>query len=123
MDSTKPNELSADASTWVSWVRDLFQWTHDPASAEVFYFEANRMLYAQGHLEDALKGMARFFRTNPGSKIRDSISGSHLDTYVASEKWEWAYELCEEFLKIEAWKKTEFHEKVLVAAGDTSSRS
>ncbi|HUP58752.1 MAG TPA: hypothetical protein VM598_14935, partial [Bdellovibrionota bacterium] len=40
--------------------------------------------------------------------------------YVASEKWEWAYGLCEELLKIEQWKKTEFHEKVLATAGDTS---
>jgi tetratricopeptide (TPR) repeat protein len=120
MEGVKPNELPPEVTTWVSWVRDLVQWTRDPVSSEVFFFEANRMLYAQGHIEESLKGMAKFFRTNPHSKYAIPSAALILDTYVASEKWEWAYELCEEYLKQEAWKKTEFHEKVLATAGDTS---
>jgi tetratricopeptide (TPR) repeat protein len=118
--TTKPIELQPDARAWVSWVADLNTMTKDPASAEVFTFEANRMLYAQGHIDEALKGMARFFRANPTSRYAIPSAALILDTYVASEKWEWAYELCEEYLKIDAWKKTEFHEKVTIAAGDTS---
>ena len=112
-------QLPDTVSEWVAWVDEYPRVSMQPA-AEVFVFEAARILYAQGDYRRALGNLASFVRERPKSKYAIPAASLILDTYVASQEWDLANMTASDFMKVDAWKGTDFRNRVSDVAGATN---
>ena len=114
-------QIGPEIATWFKWVDEYVYSPHSPKlnSGEVFLFEANRLMYSMGYVEDAVKRFRTFLEKYPKSRYAAPSGALVLDTYVASEAWEKGNDVATDFLKIADWKTTEFYKRVLEVAADT----
>ncbi|MCM2322931.1 MAG: hypothetical protein NDJ90_06680, partial [Oligoflexia bacterium] len=91
-----------------------------PLPTDNFVFEANRALYAQSHLEDALQRMQKFIRRRAGSALAAPTASLVLDTYIAGEEWSKTREAAADFMKVKELNTGDFEKKLYAVAGDAS---
>ncbi|MGZ3699851.1 MAG: tetratricopeptide repeat protein, partial [Bdellovibrionota bacterium] len=115
---TPSSAIPPQAAEWVSWVA-AFPQEKQWAAIEVFVFEADRFLYSQGHLEEALANLKALMHAHPTSKFAVPAASLVLDTEVASEHWSEANTYATELLGSVEPGKTEFRARLLEIASDS----
>jgi hypothetical protein len=103
---------------WITWIDTHLQ--HSTAGTENFYFEANRALYAHGHILDALKRLNTFAEENPKSDYAIPSASLVLDTFIVTADWQELLKKTEEYLDVDEWKNLPFHKRLFVASADAS---
>lgn len=111
-----PSGLDPLLSEWVGWIDAHV--SHSEEKTESFVFEANRALYAQGHVAAAVERMARFSSKHPESRFSVPQASLVLDTYIASADWERTHDLANEFMEVPAWKQGDFSKRLFAVASD-----
>jgi hypothetical protein len=115
--------LNAGYLQWVAFVESIerFYRNYPPGHRiEFFRFEANRTLYAQGHVRDALEKMKPFIKRNPGGQFAVPTARLLVDTLVASQAWAECESTASELLKLQGWKDAQFQKNLYVTAADSS---
>lgn len=77
-----------------------------------YLYESNRVIYANGKVEEGATGLKNFAITYPESDLSAAAGSLVIDTYLASEKWDLAIATIEEFKKISRWKDPQFIKKL-----------
>jgi TolA-binding protein len=103
---------------WITWIDTHLQ--HSTAGTENFYFEANRALYAHGHILDALKRLNTFAEDNPKSDYAIPSASLVLDTLITTADWPELLKKTEEYMDIDEWKNSPFHKRLFTASADAS---
>jgi TolA-binding protein len=103
---------------WILWLDTHLQ--HSTAGTENFYFEANRALYAHGHILDALKRLNTFAEDNPKSDYAIPSASLVLDTYIVTGDWPELLKKTEEYLDMDEWKNLPFHKRLFTASADAA---
>lgn len=116
LQSTQLKPLEPSLGEWITWVDTHVKKTNDPI--ENFSFEASRSLYAQGHVLPAVIRLQEFAEDHPVSKFAIPSAALVLDSYLASQDWEKLHELATDFMKVKAWKTTEFDKRLFATAAD-----
>ncbi|MCM2278515.1 MAG: hypothetical protein NDJ89_10615 [Oligoflexia bacterium] len=117
----RDTELDPALAEWVQWIdRHVKLSGRASESADNFVFEANRALYAQNHLPDALARMGAFVKRRPGSTFASPTASLMLDTYIAGQDWERTHDLAEELMKYKPLNTGAFQKKLLAVAADAS---
>ncbi len=114
---------------WINWLdihakhyfKTMKKSAKKPADrTEAFLFEANRALYAQGHILRSVERMKTFAEDHPSSEFAVPSASLVIDTYVTSAEWDKTNRLALDFLDEEAWEGTEFNKRLVVIAADSS---
>ena len=110
--------LSKPTQQWVSWI-DQYEANPHQDAADLYQFEASRILYVSGHIEDAITRLRRLIKAYPQSTQVVAASSLILDTYIASEKWEEANLQATEFMKAAPPAQAAYRAKLLEVASDS----
>jgi tetratricopeptide (TPR) repeat protein len=116
-DSAKAPQILTE---WVTWI-DAYV-SHAGASASAtdnFEFEANRCLYAQGEINQAMDRMRNFALRRSDSSFAIPAATLVVDTEIASGDWSRLYAQLGEFLRVGSWKNTAFDRRIYTLAADT----
>ncbi len=129
----RPRQLEPEAAQRPELRRDYVQWRDflDEVEAshkekvphpkiEFFRFEANRALYASGHIRDATERMKDFIRRNPAGQYAVPSAKLVLDSLIAGKDWAATETLAIEFLKLQGWKDPGFPRELYVLAADSA---
>ncbi|HUP57572.1 MAG TPA: tetratricopeptide repeat protein [Bdellovibrionota bacterium] len=104
-------------SEWIEWIDEHL----DEASlvgADHFAFEANRVLYGRGQVNEAFKRLKEFSLQYPKSKVSIPSATLVVDTAIASGRWDRVVETADEFVAVKDWKGTPFSKRVHQIASD-----
>ncbi|OFZ55336.1 MAG: hypothetical protein A2428_12865 [Bdellovibrionales bacterium RIFOXYC1_FULL_54_43] len=120
--NARKKDVPKPVQDWIGWVRSAAQQKDERrrVAAEVFVFEANRILYSLGHVSDAVSELIAFTKACPKSSYASGSAALAIDTYVASGDWPTANALAVEFGQYANWKGTGFEKKLGSIASDTS---
>lgn len=114
---TRTSGVDTQLVEWVGWVDAYSQ--KNKELPESFAFEANRCLYAQGAIFDAVKRSERLALEHPGSKHAQASATLVIDTYVASADWAGLHAAIERFSAVKDWENSEFSRKLATLSADT----
>ena len=120
--STPPVELAPEVKQWISWIDDYSKAAGKNISpdAEVFQFEATRLLYAQGHITESINRATLLISQYPSSRYAAPAVALIMDTYVAGEEWEKVRDTAQAFLARPEFKKATFTPQLIQMAEDSS---
>ncbi|MEK6579908.1 MAG: hypothetical protein AABZ55_11830, partial [Bdellovibrionota bacterium] len=104
---------------WLQWLNAYEAYKVGGDTLDVFVFEANRALYAQSRLNEALPRLKTFVENKPNSQYAVPTASLLLDTYIASSDWERAYEYSKYLIERGFGAGKEFGKKLGVVNGDT----
>lgn|GEM_PF-2500229 len=113
MNSNLPVALPAESQEWISWIDDYASevgsaYTPHSAELQVFQFEANRLLYASGQLEESFRRSKKFMAQYPNSKYAAAAAALMLDTYVAGQDWPKVRSITQNYLSKAEFKNAVF---------------
>lgn len=106
---------------FVAWVLDpneLGLETKNYAEADLYFLQANRVLYQYGEVDKAFRLMSQFIESASDSKVAPIVAGILLDTLVASQKWKEVVELSSRLEKSTASNDETFKRRVKVVKED-----
>lgn len=105
---------------WVKWIDwHLDKYGHKDEGISQYLFEANRNLYFLKASDPVLARMKQFALKYPTSKYAIPQATLTLDTAILSEQWERVWLLTQDYVDVDAWKKTDFY-KLLIKTGSQS---
>ncbi|MCM0606402.1 MAG: hypothetical protein KA715_09960 [Xanthomonadaceae bacterium] len=111
---------SGEFREWVKWIDwHLDKYGHKDEGVSQFLYEANRNLYLLKASDPVLTRLKTFAMKHPTSKYAIPQATLTLDTAILSEQWERAWLLTQDFVDVDAWKKTDFY-KLLIQTGSKS---
>jgi tetratricopeptide (TPR) repeat protein len=112
--------VPAESAQWIGWL-DQYEASKGHEPVDSFLFEAGRIVYASGRVEDAVNRFKRMLAAYPASKHSVSVSSLILDTYLVSERWEDAHQLATQLLKSTPAdpSKAAYRARLLEVAGDS----
>lgn len=116
--STNERNLSTNARNWVDWVDRYPEGGNALPGADLFSFEAARMIYAHGRINDALKRLTDFVEKNPKSQYRIPAAALILDTLIASEAWDDVHGVSKNYLSRKTFSDPTFNQKLETIASD-----
>ena len=102
---------------WISWLDAHVK--HNSEGTENFLFEANRALYAQDHIVEAVDRLHTFARKFPKSTYAIPAASLVLDTSIATADWEKTHELATDYMEVNDWKKSDFSKRLFAVAADS----
>ena len=118
------SSLPEKLSQWLTWL-DVHQKSF-PKSGKTkvfdnFVFEANRALYHNRKIKDALVKLEAFATTKKKSKFAIPSATLVLDTYVVSKDWKLANTTSQKFVALKLGRKNkEFWKKIKEVAADST---
>ncbi len=115
--------MDSKVKEWIDWVAQLRELPEakDPKINELdlYWFEANRAIYAFKSVESSVKNLEEFAKKMPNSSYAIPSAGLVLDTWIASSDWEKVDALSSDFSEVDAWKKTGLAPRIQKASEDS----
>jgi TolA-binding protein len=116
----KSQPIEANITEWIGWIDTYAKKMGSGAPVDAFAFEANRLLYAKGHVKEAIERLRSFVKATPASTFAPPSASLVIDTYVTSENWQGVYEISTDFSTLHGWTDTTFPSKLADLAGQAS---
>lgn len=116
--NTAKTDIPEQATEWIKWVDAFPQVAFLENKMDAQSFEASRIIYSYGHVEESTERMQKFVKHYPTSSFAPTAASLILDTYIASEKWEDAYSIALDYSKITTWQDPKFRERVTDLGSD-----
>ena len=109
--SSAPAKMDDSVTEWIGWV-DSRQKQGTGDENDAFYFEANRVIYANGDISRAVRRFNAFALENHKSQYAQPSAALVLDSYVAGSNWKELQELISAYLGVSEWKGSALHARV-----------
>lgn len=109
---TDSSDVPWEVTEWMKWIDSFPEVVFLENKIDTDLFEANRIVYSYGHVEEATEKLRKFVKHYPTSTYAPAAASLILDTYIASEKWEEAYSIALDYSQSSAWTDSSFKEKL-----------
>ena len=110
--------LAPSLQEWLGWIDEHLR--HSSAGMDNFVFEANRALYHNNHINEALQRLMAFAEDHPKSLFAIPSATLVIDTYIANADWSLLLQKAENMREIAEWKTTPFNQRLFSVSADAS---
>jgi TolA-binding protein len=114
---TSDRKLEPMLDEWVKWIDRHADYSQE--DLDNFLFEANRVLYVQGHIQPATERLKKFAFKHPASSYAIPSASLVIDTYLAGKEWKRTYELAMDLMDVKEWRGGEFGKRLFSVAADS----
>jgi hypothetical protein len=112
------SQMPAQLVEWLGWIDEHVR--HSTENTDNFVFEANRALYHNNHIAEAIQRLSAFAEDHPKSQFAIPSATLVIDTYIATADWSLLLQKSENMRDIAEWKNTPFNQRLYAVSADAS---